>query len=244
MNIEAPKVDLRSEKSVREYLESHFRYDTMSSHNRSTSFAQNIKLHKLKLEADPRIQALDTASGRGTGMDTAYSLLEVEDIWEQFASKPIAKYTAAMDYQYTIGSNGRSGGYLVMYNSFRKESEHKSYCRSCGQRNFTKVQDLAVNPLGNKCGRCGAVGDKGRVDYAKPLMLLQTWPVRSVGEDLEYLSFENLKYLARAVIAFDKTCIEIRENFIKLILSSVVEEDVVMVPKTVKVLSSRPSQSA
>ena len=41
------KVDLRSRKDMVDFLENHFRYFTMNSWNRSTSFANNMKLYNL-----------------------------------------------------------------------------------------------------------------------------------------------------------------------------------------------------
>jgi len=52
---------------------------------------------------------------------------------------PIDDFTSAQGDGYTIGTNGRSGGYLVLYQSRREQTGHLSYCPSCGQRNFKKV---------------------------------------------------------------------------------------------------------
>ena len=45
-------VDLRSRKQMTDYLQTHFRYDTMNSWNWATSYACNLKIHKLGLSYD------------------------------------------------------------------------------------------------------------------------------------------------------------------------------------------------
>ena len=46
------EVDKRYKKSMVDFLKKHFRYDTMNSWNRSTSYANNIKLHNFEKPAD------------------------------------------------------------------------------------------------------------------------------------------------------------------------------------------------
>jgi hypothetical protein len=60
------------------------------------------------------------------------------DFWDEIRW-PIDDFTASQGSCYTIGTNGRSGGYLVLYQSRRELTGHLSYCPSCGQRNFKKV---------------------------------------------------------------------------------------------------------
>lgn len=43
------KVDRRSRKAMVEFLTSHFRYDTMNSWNRMTSYAHSVKMNRLGL---------------------------------------------------------------------------------------------------------------------------------------------------------------------------------------------------
>ncbi|OGR06456.1 MAG: hypothetical protein A2511_03855 [Deltaproteobacteria bacterium RIFOXYD12_FULL_50_9] len=123
------KVDLRSKESMLAYLKSHFRYNTMNSWNGSTSYAHNVKLnrfvpHELMNDAYELLSA-----------DSAQYHNEIEDVFTDFAFEH--------NYCYQIGFNGRSAGYLVLYRGERKRFEHKSICRSCGQRNFKKVHEAA-----------------------------------------------------------------------------------------------------
>lgn len=237
-------VDLRSEKSIRDYLEGHFRYDTMSSWNRSTSFAHNIKIRNLELQRDPRIQTFDAKHGNGAAMDAAYQLIGLDDVWSEIGASAVDEFTSSMNGAYTIGSNGRSGGYLVLYLSSYKESEYKSQCQSCYQKNYQKVPDGTQGLTANKCGCCGAEGDHGRRNFDKPLVSLEVRSGHEIGTDLDEYSFSELKSLARVVMAFDATVREIRDNFIQMILDYQVQEEVIMVPKKVMVLAPRVEVSS
>lgn len=88
-------VDRRSRKAMISFLENHERYNTLNSNNRSTSYAHCIKFHRLGLTSEQ--------------VDAAYKLLGVEDYWDHI-DEPIANFTRAMHGDYTIGTNGRSGG--------------------------------------------------------------------------------------------------------------------------------------
>ncbi|PPD43777.1 MAG: cysteine protease [Methylobacter sp.] len=117
------KIDRRSRTAMVAFLTGHFRYDTMRSWNRTSSYAHSIKLHRLGLTSKQS--------------DNAFEMLDT-DFWDEIR-EPIDDFTVSQDSRYTIGVNGRSGGYLVLYESRRELTGHLSYCPACGQRNFTKV---------------------------------------------------------------------------------------------------------
>lgn len=122
-------VDKRSRKAMVDYLSGHFRYDTMGSWNHSTSYAHNVKLHRLGLTREQ--------------YDEASALIYADDDQWGFQCRQIIEdFTSEHSGGYTIGQNGRSGGYMVLYESHYKQSEHRSRCVSCGQRNFTLPLDL------------------------------------------------------------------------------------------------------
>ncbi len=123
-----PKVDLRSKKAMTEFLESHFRYFTMSSVNRMTSYANCIKVHRLGLTREQ--------------LSAAFEVLEADEYWDEIRY-PIDLFTAEMNGEYTIGCGGRSGGYLVLRKSSWEQTEDKSYCRTCGGKNFKMVYQAA-----------------------------------------------------------------------------------------------------
>lgn len=120
-----PKVDLRSRAAMIEFLSNHYRYDTMSSVNCATSYAHCVKLHRLGLTA--------------AQMDNASDVLSTDFVDE--ITWPIDEFTREQAGGYTIGFNGRSGGYLVLLESRYEDTGHKSRCRSCGQLNFCKTFD-------------------------------------------------------------------------------------------------------
>lgn len=123
------KVDRRNRAAMVGFLAGHFRYGTMNSWNNGTSYANNVKVHRLGLTALQVTQAFEL-------LDTDY--------WDE-VREPIDDFTLAQGDSYTIGTNGRSGGYLVLYDSHREQTGHLSYCPFCGQRNFKKVPPTFEN---------------------------------------------------------------------------------------------------
>lgn len=55
-------VDLRSRKEMTDFLQRHFRYPTMNSWNRATSYACNLKIHRLGLETEIESKLYDMLS--------------------------------------------------------------------------------------------------------------------------------------------------------------------------------------
>jgi hypothetical protein len=68
----------------------------------------------------------------------AFELLSVDDAYDQI-NLIINDWNEDHNYQWQARFNGRSGGYLVLYRGGTKQSEYKSYCLRCGQRNFKLV---------------------------------------------------------------------------------------------------------
>ena len=63
------------------------------------------------------------------------------------------------NYLWQAGMNGRSGGYLVLYQGEKRPSGYKSYCANCGQKNYR----LAA---GGNC-TCGVCGRPTRVNFSQ-----------------------------------------------------------------------------
>lgn len=95
----AEQVDLRSRSAMVRFLSEHARYYTMNSWNRMTSYAHKVKLYSLGLSQDESRRAFD--------------VLET-DYWYHL-QLPIERFKESTDRRFTIGSNGRSSGYLVLY---------------------------------------------------------------------------------------------------------------------------------
>jgi len=84
-----------SKKSMVEFLEKHFRYDTMNSWNRSTSFAARVKVCDGWVPRELR--------------DEAYEMINMEEVYEDI-SLEFDDFARRHDWQYQLGFNGRSGG--------------------------------------------------------------------------------------------------------------------------------------
>lgn len=116
----------RTRQDMIAYLTEHFRYDTMNSWNRATSYAHNIKISHLNHVDDIT--------------DKLYDLIGVEGIYDETDYNfYLREFEARHNWAWQIGTNGRSGGYLVLYQGGRKDSGHKSRCTSCGQLNYKRV---------------------------------------------------------------------------------------------------------
>jgi len=176
-------VDRRSKTAMTAFLENHFRYDTANGWNRSTSYACNMKLYSLGL---PRAME-----------DKLFDMLGVPEFYEPIDHLR-QEFAETHGYLWQTGFNGRSGGYLVLYQGGCRPSAHRSYCTSCGQRNFTSTSET-----GTRCGRCGAYA---RIDFKRPPLEVFAYPMRGVdsGEDFEDWSLWDLQQRTALVQEFDQ----------------------------------------
>lgn len=119
------KVDLRSREAMVNFLKSHFRYYTMNSWNRSTSYANNVKIYNI---VPPHLQ------------ERAYELLEIDEVFEHIRML-LDEWAEQYQYRWQAGFNGRSNGYLVLYQGELDSPNNspKSYCVKCGQHNYKLV---------------------------------------------------------------------------------------------------------
>ena len=272
----APKqVDMRSRKAMVSFLQDHRRYDTMNACNRSTSYANCAKVTRMGLSS--------------AQVDKAFEVMSLP-YWNDEIQYILDNFTEDMQGRWTIGFNGRSSGYLVLYESHYETTDHKSRCRSCGQLNFKSVAQLAEDPnerviaheilkshgswfaevylgqsaiaalpltdeeklaiikrlkpvlkdctLDNKCGKCGAEGERGRANLPRGIRRLNV-SSRGVDDDTDFedWSMSQLRERVKLVRRFDEVCDEMRSAFIDLLESSEVVEEVVMTPTTVRRLA-------
>ena len=96
-------IDICNAKSMFEFINNHFKYDTMNSWNRLKSIANNLKLYNLNLDGDWTVVLSYLYDEEDIG-DLGYLIHEKLVEWEK--EHP----------GYCLGFNGRSGGYLVIYN--------------------------------------------------------------------------------------------------------------------------------
>jgi hypothetical protein len=198
------KIDLRSRKAMVDFLTNHFRYDTMNSWNCNSSYAHCVKVHSLGLTSEQ--------------IDKAYELLDMDETYDNI-NDLLEEFAESHNYAWQVGFNGRSGGYLVLYQGGRKALDYKSRCTHCGQLNYKTVEET-----GNaKCGKCGA---EARVNLTKPIM--QSYVVgkgTDMGEDFEDWDMYSLKERVKLVQEFDKLCDECLEAFVWLIDNAEIEEE-------------------
>lgn len=210
------RVDKRSRAEMTAYLSGHFRYNTMNSWNRSTSYACNMKLYKLGLD-------------RGTE-DKLWDIIQVPEFYERLNER-IEDFNWQHNYLWQAGWNGRSGGYLVLYQGGTKPSGYRSYCTKCGQKNYTSIAET-----GNWCGVCN---EEARVDYIKPPMQIFSFPGRNVDmdEDFEDWSLYELQQRTELVQEFDRLADDIVAEALYIAQNHSVEERTVYMPTTELVLA-------
>ena len=123
------KVDTRSRKAMAKFLSEHFRYCIMNSWNCSTSWANNVKIYKLGLPTEIE--------------NKLYDMLDV-DYWDSdlkiFIDDLIQDFE--IETGYSAGFNGRSDGYLVMYDTKCVNGKRQVYPgRSVDDYTFDEYMD-------------------------------------------------------------------------------------------------------
>ncbi|WP_081577030.1 hypothetical protein [Acidithiobacillus thiooxidans] len=128
----------KTKKEMLAFLMDHFFYNGQ--------FAHRVKIHQLGLTNEQETKAFEMRNVPGFVEQTS------EDLICDFSD----------DHpDYTLEFDGRSGGQLVLAQRALVSTEYKSWCRSCGQRNYaTAIGEglseaesiIARNVLGN--GRC------------------------------------------------------------------------------------------
>jgi hypothetical protein len=207
-----------SRKAMIAFLSGHFRYDTMNSWNAATSYAVRVKMRDLEFPSKEV-------------RDRAYELLDIDHIHDHCGvTSVLEEFDESHRWEWQMGFNGRSGGYLVLYQGGREPSGYKSHCLSCGGRNYQPVGDK-----NRKCGRC-RTGDL--VDDKTVHMRTITWPGRGVdmGEDFEEWDTDSLRDRVALVKEFDRACAEACETFIEYARDHTVESRTILVEREVQVL--------
>lgn len=211
-------VDLRSRQEMTDFLRNHFRYSTMNSWNQATSYACNLKIYRLGLESEIESKLYDML-----GTQAFFDLRD--DV--------IALFNRAHEYRWQAGFNGRSGGYLVLYQGELRPTGHLSYCTCCGQRNFRSIRDT-----GNVCGACGR---PNRVDFTTPPKQPVTFPGRGLDmdDDYEEWSMSELRDRVKLVQELDSLADDLVSQAIHMANEYDVVEEEYYVPQTRRVLVAK-----
>ena len=198
------------EESI-QFLNDHFRYNTGGSWNNSTSYAQKVKIHTFV----PRDL-----------QDKAYEIIDEGTVYESIKE---VMNTWAEEYQhnYQAGFNGRSGGYIVMYSGYREPTKYESYCPVCGMKTYY--------PIGKQCRKSGCTGILKK-PYCK--YDIYTYNIKSIdqGEDFTEWDDGDIDERVKLVESFDAMVERCKECFLEFCKNFNVVEEVIMVPKTIKVL--------
>lgn len=110
----ARSIDLHDRSSIVDFLSNHFRYYTGNSWNQSESYANRVKLWNLDIPKKLEDIAWGVVCGE---IETDFYSYNVRDLIDQFEEET----------GYSAGFNGRSGGYLVMYDTEYKNGKRVVY---------------------------------------------------------------------------------------------------------------------
>ena len=211
------EIDKRYRETMIKYLRKHFRYHTMNSWNKSTSYANNIKLYNVDKPGDVDEETWWEMNGLTEWQE------KMSDLLEDFGRKH--------DWQWQAGINGRSGGYVVLYKGGLKPSGYKSYCSHCGQKNYEAVPEGQIGT----CGRCEA---NARVNFKQTHMQVFIWPGKTIdeGENFADRTLSEIRERVELVQDFDKLCGTIVTEYINICKNYRITEEEILVPKMIKVL--------
>lgn len=200
-----------------DFLKNHFRYSTMNSWNGETSYAANVKIRQFV----PREL-----------LDNGYSLLEVEDTQFQIGDI-LRSFDIEHGHKWQAGFNGRSSGYIVLYQGGKEPSGYKSRCTSCRQLNYRTVEES-----GKQCGVC----HKQERENITPehMRVFSTGKGTDHGEDFAEWDIQSIRDRVKLVKEFDDMVEDCKASFIEMCKNYTVEEEIIMVPKKIKVLKERP----
>jgi len=213
----------------------------MNSWNRGTSYAHNVKIYNLPLTLEQKSKA--------------YELLDVPEVRENI-NNCLRQFDKKYDYNWQATFNGRSEGYIVwidcdavilryptLFNELsdyivlvkggKRLSPYKSYCQSCGQRNFQTVEESS-----DICGRCG---ERSRVNHIFYDIYTQPGQGVDMDKDFNEWSMYDLSLRVKLVCEFDKLVDQCLTNLVYMIENYKVDEEEYTIKETRKVLKKLKS---
>ncbi|MBW2992750.1 hypothetical protein KY345_06045 [Candidatus Woesearchaeota archaeon] len=209
------KVDIRKPKDMIEYLKGHFRYHTMNSWNRSTSYANNLKIHKVI---------------PGELQDVAYEIMNQGDVYNEINAL-LSDFAVEHEYEYQAGFNGRSGGYLVLIRGGYKMKRYFSDFSPDAPDDKRDYSDYYGGWYSHKEAKeMGTAYSSYKQVY--------TQPGKDIDMCAEYEDWdvEELRNRVKLVREFDRLCNDVVNLFVEYCRRYEVKEEEIQVPKTVKVL--------
>lgn len=180
-------------------------------------YACNLKIYRLGLDREIE--------------NKLYDLMEIQEFFD-VQNDLLWEFGEKHRYRWQARMNGRSGGYLVLYQGELTPSGYKSFCTNCGQRNYQSISES-----GNVCGVCG---QPAHIDYTKMPMRVVVYPGRGTDDDRDYadLSLDELRDRVRLVQEFDRLADRLVKQAVYLAKNYSVQEEEYFVPQTRKALVS------
>ena len=208
-------VDCQSRAAMTDFLENHFRYYTANGYNCAQSYACSMKLYELGFDIETESKLLD--------------MLDTQGFYDA-RSQLLMGFGERHNFQWQAGMNGRSGGYLVLYQGELKPTGYKSYCLECGQMNFTAVEET-----GNVCGKCGK---PSRRNICGTDMQIHIFPGKGTDDDADFAqwSMEELRERVRLVQDFDRLADDLVQDAVFFAQNYAVQDEEYQVKRTRKVL--------
>lgn len=204
-----------SKKVILDFLNGHFRYWTMNCWNGSKSYAAKVKLYDFV----PK-ELMDQAFGM-VDMPEVYAAINF--ILQEFAER--------YEYRYQIGFNGRSSGYMVLYQGGRKNPGYKARCNYCGKLTWYETEQ--------SCKVSGCAGMLKKL--TAPVYETYTQPGKSMPDqdyrDIEDWDYEALYDLYQLIQDFDLTVESCKQEFLYYCQNAEIVEEEIFVPKKIKTLS-------
>ena len=122
MNPEATVTDYKQQKQTTE--EVHMRLENNAT---GPSAGKSMSMGTDELKEIVKSAVKEAKEGAASDDDSPSDSDELKELMDNFA--------AEHNYRWQVGMNGRSGGYLVLYQGEITPSGYKSFCTSCGQLN-------------------------------------------------------------------------------------------------------------
>lgn len=208
------RVDMRDRKAMAAFLDGHFRYDTMNSWNKATSYANCVKINRLALTHEQ--------------MDKAWAMLDMAEVYDAL-SDIMHDWSAAHEWRWHVGFNGRSSGYLVLYQGGLDHKNAKTaQCDTCGKLTWHKENV--------PCTTLGCPGTLTVLEKPRPQTV--TYPGRGLdqAEDFTEWSLTQLRDRVKLVQEFDRLCDAVVAEFLHYCAAYRVVSKRIMEPRTVSVL--------
>jgi hypothetical protein len=201
------------------FLEGHFRHDTMSSWNRAASYANSVKIHRLDLTPEQ--------------LDKAWAMLGMAEVFDAIRGL-INDWSSKREWHWQVHFNGRSSGYLVLYQGGLDYKNAKTaQCDSCYKLTWHKENV--------PCTTAGC--DETLTVLEKPSPQIVTYAGRGLdqSEDFTDWSMDRIRDRVKLVHDFDKLCDDCVATFVFHCDNYSIAEKHIMVPRTIKVLEAIPA---